>query len=285
MTFNSLVRALAIGALLGLSGHVLAQNTALQTLPGSRHAGPGQVAASSSSFALGMTRDNGASFVSTAGVSDSVEIRGEIRPEQADVGQAADIFVVDRLLDTGQFLMRNQDGVWVPWNATVSTLVPFREKVTLTSALSVSMFSGVLGTTGNHRIFLGYLPPGGPLRYHTSGLPITITSTPTQSPLEQATAYFAANIHAPVVQSNCIACHVTGGSAQGLAMNIFVQGGASTQLDANFTQFRNLFNAKGKAYILGKVRGDNGHLGGRVLLSGSVDYRNLETFLDLLARI
>src|SRR5215211_5718040 len=100
MTLKRLVRVIAAGALLCITGgHLLAQTTTMETRQGSRHAGPGAVTPSASTFAVGITRDNGATFVNTASVSDTVEIRGEVRPEPANVGLPADIFVVDRVID------------------------------------------------------------------------------------------------------------------------------------------------------------------------------------------
>jgi hypothetical protein len=288
MTLTRIVRLAAFGALLAVTTPALAQTTSMPNFAGSRHAGPQKVDASSSSFDVGMTRDNGATFDTTAGVSDTVDIRGVIHPEPGNVGWAADIFVVDWLRDTNEFRMRTKDNVWVPWNATVSTLIPYQEHVTLTSALSVPIFTGTLGTAGNHRIFLGYRAPDGILRYHTTGMPVTVTETPTQTPLEQATVFFAASISAQIVLSNnngCIQCHTNGGAAQGLSIHSFVSANTSNHLTTNFTQFRNLFTARGKAFILSKVRGESNHVGGQVLPPTSQDYRNLEQFLDLLGNI
>jgi hypothetical protein len=279
-----LARLAILAILFSFSGQALAQSTTLQTLQGSRHDGPGRVATSASTFAVGITRDNGATFVSTASVADTVQIRGEIRPEPANVGLAADIFVVDRLLDTGAFLMRNQAGVWVPWGATVSTLVPFLEKVTLTTALSVDMFSGTLGTAGNHRIFLGYLPPDGILRYHTSGLPVTITAqSQTQTPQQQANALFAAKI-SPNIVPQCAACHFPGTTIAPTASHTFVDGNGSAELTSNFNSFKSLLTLRGKAFILAKVRGDNSHQGGQIFSANSQSYRDLDEFLTLLGQ-
>src|SRR5688572_9484770 len=123
-----------------------AHTSTLQSRTGVRHDGPGRVLDSNTTFSRGMTRDNGTTYTNTAAVTDNVTIRGEIRPEASQIGQTADIFLVCRNLTSGDFRMRTNDGVWVPWNATVSTLVPYRERATLTSTVSVDMFSGTLGS-------------------------------------------------------------------------------------------------------------------------------------------
>ncbi len=280
---KQLVRLVAAGALLGFTGQLFAQGTTLTTLQGSRHAGPGAVTSSSSTFGVGITLDNGATYVSTASVSQTVQIRGEVRPEAADVGLLGDIFVVDRQLNgpgtsDDVFLMRNQSGTWVSWNVQVATLVPFLEDQTLDAVETVNMFTGTLGTVGDHRIFLGYLPPTGALRYHTSGLAVTITAAQTQTPQAQATALFASKISPNIVQNICISCHIANGAAGNV--HTFLPGSGQAQLDANFLVMDNLLSM-GKVTLLARVRGVN-HTGGAVLNQGTTDYNDFEQFLTLL---
>ena len=281
MTAKHFARVAALACLLA-SVQTFAQNAAPQTFSGFRHNGPGRVLDSNATFALGMTRDNGASYVSTAGLTDAVQIRGEIRPEAGHVGQTADIFVVDRILDTGEFRMRNQSGVWVPWNATVTTLVPYRERVTLTSAVTVDVFTGTLGSTGGHRIFLGYLPADGVLRYHTSGLALTINQQ-SLSASDQAYNLFVSSISPNLIAPRCIACHVSGGSAQaGGAFHIFRQP-LDSNLRVNFDIFKGLLTLRGATYVLAKAAGGNSHGGGVQVTGNSAEYQKLAEFLNLLA--
>lgn len=261
------------------SVHALSQTATLQSRAGVRHDGPGRVLDSNATFSLGMTRDNGATYTSTAAVTDTVQIRGEIRPEASQVGQTADLFVVDRNLTTGEFRMRTKDGVWVPWNVTVSTLVPYRERVSLTSTVSVDMFSGTLGNAAEHRIFLGYLPADGVLRYHTSGMPLTIAASAN----DRAYGLFTSIISPNIIAARCSLCHVSGGLAQaGGAMHIFRLPLASN-LTANFDIFKSLIAARGSAYVLSKVTGGNAHGGGVQLTAGTAEYQSLAEFVNLLA--
>ncbi len=122
------------------------------------------VASSAASFAIGLTLNHGGAYTTTASVSQDVRIIGFITPEPQHVGQLVDIFVVDRV-NLGSFLNKNQDGVWLLWNGRVADLVPWREDVLLTNNLQVDIFTGRIGTPGDHRIFLGYMPADGTLRY------------------------------------------------------------------------------------------------------------------------
>jgi hypothetical protein len=258
--------------------------TGLQLLCGARHAGPGAIDLNSkgvSTFSVGLTRDNGATYTNTATVGETLQIRGEVRPEPGDAGMTGDIFVVDRIAGTSTFTMKNQAGLWEPWPGAVDDLVPFLEDVPLNAPIQVDMFSGTLAVAAEHRFFLGYLPSSGALRYHFSGLPVSITE-PTQSPLEEATDYFAAKINNDVV-AYCLACHISGGQADGLSVHKFVPGSDAGALSTNFEQFRTLFRARGKVYILTKVSGGNSHVGGVVLPPSSFQYMELEILLDMLA--
>ena len=72
MSHFRLLRLFSMAALVSASVSLAGQAFAQTTLGGSRHDGPGRVATSSSSFSLGVSRDSGATFVSTATVAEEV---------------------------------------------------------------------------------------------------------------------------------------------------------------------------------------------------------------------
>jgi hypothetical protein len=145
------------------------------TISGTAFQGPGDpIGVSSASFGIGLSRDNGSTYTSTASVTQDVRILGFITPEAQHLGMLADIFVVDRV--NLAFTMKNLSGVFVPWlTGRVSDLVPFREDVILTNNLAVDIYTGKLGVAGDHRIFLGYMPADGTLRYTPTPLRLTIS--------------------------------------------------------------------------------------------------------------
>jgi hypothetical protein len=278
MNFSRFISALL---LLGLGSLASAQTTTSpRELVGVRHDGPGRVIDSNATFTIGLTRDGGTTYLDSARTTEDVEIRGVIRPEAAHVGQSADVFVVDRINLTS-FKMRTQDGVFVDWNGSISALIPYRENVMLTDNLAVDVFTGRLGTSGDHRLFLGYIPTDGVLRYTPTAHRITITE---QTVLEQANALFSSTISPNIVQTpaGCISCHVNGGVADGLSLQIFVTSSNSSHLSLNFSQFQSLVNQRGRQLILSKVTGGEGHAGGVVLSASSQEYKDLEQFLLLL---
>lgn len=85
----------------------------------------------------------------------------------------------------------------------------------------------------------------------------------------------------PVVQGNCIACHVSGGLS-GHTRLVF-SAGAGNALN-NFNVFDNFVSTveNGSQTILNKVRGGDAHGGGARFGSTSAEYLNLQAFLNAL---
>ena len=275
----SATRLISLTLLLCFCGHSFAQNASLQTFSGFRHEGPNRVSDSNATFAVGATRDGGATWTNSAAVTETLRIVGEVRTDPAHIGQRGAIYVVDRLLETNEFRMRTQDGVWVPWNVMVATAVPFREDVLLESIVPVEMFTGTLGTAGNHRLFVAYAPADGIARYHTTGFPLTISAQPEP----EAFNLFTSTVSPNIVAVTCIACHVNGGSAPSVGAYA-LHSPPESNLQANFDIFRGLVQLRGADFILTKASGGNQHSGGVQLTPGSADYRDLSDFLNLLAQ-
>ena len=230
------------------------------------------------SFAIGMTRDAGNSYVTTASLNETVSIVGEIRPEAELIGQQADIFVVERV--NGVFTMKQADGTYIPWNGFVADLTPFKPAATLAATVNVDIFSGTLGVSGDHKIFLGYRPADGILRYTPFPLQLTVSSG---SPTQEARTLFDATISPDLIQSRCMLCHIPGGAAQaGGAYHIFNLPLADN-LESNFKIFQGLVGYRGVDYILIKVTGGYQHGGGVQLTQSMAEYEALRTFISLLA--
>jgi hypothetical protein len=272
---------LALALIVGISTNIQAQTISRQDLRGVRHLGPGQAALSTSDFAIGVTLDGGSTYVETARLNDPVAISGLIFPEPAHMGQIANIFVVKRF--GGNFQMLNKNGEYVAWNVVVGALTPFLEGQVLTPEMTVDIPPGAL-SEGNYLYHIGYLPPDGGLRYSDIAARLSITA---QASRDEAMAMFATSISNNIVQpaNGCIACHVTGGLADGLSIQKFVRTSNANHLSINFAQFESLAKARGREYVLSKVRGESAHVGGTVLVSGSADYNNLAAFLALLEKL
>lgn len=233
------------------------------------------------SFSLHMTLAGDDVLRDSAESGQDISISAIIRPETGDIGRPADIVVVD--FRPPVLSMRNIDGNFVAWNGSLRSLVPSQEGVSLQAELSVEVFSGRLGTAGEHRIFIGFLV-GDDLYFTPSALRLTIHDAPVMetSARELAIALFESTISPAIVQSRCITCHVNGGQASGQALHIFVPSSNADHLSVNLGEFEEVHAARGTTYILNKVQGMLNHGGGIQLQSGTTDFNNLSDFLDLL---
>lgn len=104
---------------------------------------------------------------------------------------------------------------------------------------------------------------------------------PTES---AATTFFRESISTPIVQERCINCHVQGGTApNGGAHLVFVRATDADHIEKNVSAFRDfLDHHEDASYVLTKATGGAGHGGGAQLTTGSTDYQNLASFLELL---
>ena len=87
------------------------------------------------------------------------------------------------------------------------------------------------------------------------------------------------------MQSRCIACHVSGGAADGQARLLFVRDTQSDYLSVNQQRIADFLalDAVDSDYFLGKASGGLGHIGGTQLPAGSDEYQAFETYLGLIS--
>lgn len=233
-------------------------------------------------FTLQMTLAGDSTPRDTAILGQDISITSIIRPEADDIGRPADIIVVN--FRPPVLSMRNSDGNFVSWNGSLRTLVPSVEDVTLEAETPVEVFTGQLGATGDHRIFVGFMVDDV-LYFTPSALRFDIEEEslpPEPTALEQAQTLFESTISPRIVQNRCIECHVSGGLAFGQALHIFVQTSNANHLAINFGEFEEVHAARGTNYILSKVQGQLLHGGSIQLTAGSADFNSLSEFLGLL---
>lgn len=96
--------------------------------------------------------------------------------------------------------------------------------------------------------------------------------------------YFNTNISTQVVQNRCIACHIEGGPAASSRL-LFVRSDTNNFEEINNNAFRDFLAQEDvtESYIMSKVSGGLGHVGGAQLNVGSDDYNNLQTYLNMLS--
>jgi hypothetical protein len=108
-----------------------------------------------------------------------------------------------------------------------------------------------------------------------------------EEPAVDARQFFTDNISMPIVQSKCINCHTSRGTApsQGARL-ILVTNSNSNHSSINHEAFITLGDVLGSTdlsdYVTSKASGQLGHGGGRQISSGTQDLLNLETYLNLI---
>jgi len=111
---------------------------------------------------------------------------------------------------------------------------------------------------------------------------VSIGPEPGAVPLTAAQT-FVADISTPIVQSNCINCHVAGGEAAGTSL-IFSGSAVTNHEDINLQVFGDFLQSSESqaTRILDKVSGNVTHSGGIQLAINSVEFNDLSDFLELL---
>ncbi len=248
-----------------------------QPLAGARHTGPGTVDASSALFDITLARLGESAPATEALVGELVWVQGAIRPEAAHVGAAADLYAVHLHAGTG-FTMLDAAGRFTPWSGKVADLVPARHVTQLGTLENLTIFAGNLGLSGAHRLYLGYRPADGQLRYTPAPRLINVTN---ETPLDAARALYAARI-APDILPLCLRCHYAGGTAP-TAVHVFTDLANPAHMELNIEQFRLLLQPpRGRDHVLSKVQGGRTHGGDVVVPANGDDFLALERFLVLL---
>ncbi len=264
-------RSLYLLCLLLLAPFVLAVTSGFTLLPTS--ATDNKVYAAK--FAIGLSVNGGQSWQTTASVYQSILIKGSIDPAPEHVGSKADLFVVE--LYDNKWTMLTVNGTWAPWSTKVAELQPAWEDVTLTATQDLTLYQGSFTTSGQHKLFIGYLPAvaSSPLVYSSTAAAFQVSATVDPQ------SYFEEEIFDDIVMVKCALCHIDGGIA-GVSDLHFVKD--ANLAEQNFDIFSAFYNQQSDAYnyVLTKVSGGNSHGGGPQLPLGSSGYEKMAAFLGLL---
>ena len=248
---------------------------AVTSMPGVLPTGATDHKSYSAKFAIGLSVDGGNSWQSSANLNQKITIKASLDPDPAHVGQKGDIFVVEWY--AGKYTQLASGGSWQPWSGKVAELVPLLDDVVLKATQEVTIYQGSIATEGEHRLYVGYLPAGSAaLIYSTSPAAFQFKAA-VADPL----IYFKTLVFDTIVMGKCAQCHVDNGVAASSRLHFINDAKLSQQNYDIFTAFyRQLPDAYN--YVLAKVSGGNGHLGGIRLPLGGTDYQTMAAFLDLL---
>ena len=258
-------------SLLLVAGSALAVTNGLTLLP----TGATDNKTYTAKFTIGLTVDGGNSWQTSANLNQTITLKGSIDPDPAHVGKKGDVFVVEWY--DGKFTQLTSSGVWQPWSGTISQLQPLLDDVVLGATQDVTIYHGGITTAGQHRLYIGYLSSVTPaLIYSTSAATFEFKAAVVDS-----LTYFQNQVFDNIVMNKCTLCHVDNGVADSSDLHFIRDASKSQQ---NYDIFNTFYKQQPDAYnyVLGKVSGGNGHLGGIQLPLGGTDYQTLAAFLDLL---
>ena len=236
-------------------------------------------------FFGGASADNGETFGSSFDFNTPLDISGSIQIEESHINTVGNLYIVVLLGE--DYLYRDSEGNYQAWDLELSTLQAASPDKTLSSFEPLTIVDDVpLGPAGaaglTLSIFFAYNTSAVPGELYYSGTPVTL-AIGTEPPAEPASLMlYNASISAPIVQSRCVSCHVSGG-ASGNTRLVFVRSSVDNYMTLNYNEMvdfvRNTPN--GASLILSKPQGI-GHGGGMQLLSGSIELDNLSKFVEAL---
>jgi hypothetical protein len=162
-----------------------------------------------------------------------------------------------------------------------SVTVEIAANATPTFAIFVASQEEVPFDPAGRRLFLRFTDEGGTTRGATS---VALRGGGASSP-PTAESVFTAEVGSPIVQGNCIACHVSGGLSGGTPLVFVTQGVDAGHLSTNLAVFSAYLDGDPGAAsrILEKVQGGLSHGGGVRLGPTSAEFASLQSFLTLLA--
>lgn len=236
-------------------------------------------------FFGGASADNGETFGSGFDFNTPLDISGSIQIEESHINTVGDLYIVVLLGE--DYLYRDSEGNYQAWDLDLSTLQAASPDKTLSSFEPLTIVDDVpLGPAGaaglTLSIFFAYNTSAVPGELYYSGTPVTL-AIGAEPPAEPASlTLYNASISAPIVQSRCVSCHVSGG-VSGNTRLVFVRSSVDNYMTLNYNEMvdfvRNTPN--GASLILSKPQGI-GHGGGIQLLSGSIELDNLSKFIEAL---
>lgn len=245
-------------------------------------------------FFGGASADNGETFGSSFDFNTPLNISGSIQIEETHINTVGNLYIVVLLGE--DYLYRDSEGNYQAWDLDLSTLQAASPDKTLSSVELLVIADNVpLGPAGaaglTLSIFFAYDTSAVPGELYYSGNPVTVaigTEPPaepagTEPPAEPASLeLYNASISAPIVQSRCVSCHVSGG-ASGSTRLVFVRSSVNNYMMLNYNEMVDFVRntPSGATLILSKPQGI-GHGGGIQLRSGSIELDNLSKFVEAL---
>jgi hypothetical protein len=251
-------------------------------------------------FFGGATADNSDTFGSSFRGDQPLDIFVEIQVESDHINTVGNVYLLIQL--GADIFMRLPSGEYVIWDQTLNSLQATLQGRTLQASEPITILENVaFGSAGlsgaSLAIFVAYdtIAASGELYY--SGMPLsfsilsdTAPETPEVAAVAEAVAeaaanpasqtFYLSNISGPIVQTKCLGCHKTTGSASYAGLNYVnssVDGFQQTNYSTLLDYIKNV--PGGASLILSKPRGLVAHGGGMQLSRGTAEFDDWSTLV------
>ena len=238
--------------------------------------------ATTAKFFGGATADNSVSFGSSFGADQPLDIFTEVQVESGHVNTVGNIYLLIQL--GADIFMRLESGEYAVWDQTLENLQATLPGRTLQASEPITILenvafgpAGLAGATLS--IFLAYDTTAATGELYYSGVPLTVAIEAEVTEAASLT-FFRSNISSPIIQSNCIGCHVSGGSAGGTPL-VYATSGVEGFQDTNYNTLLDYIKnvPNGSSKILSRPQGI-GHGGGAVLATESAGFADWSQFVS-----
>jgi len=247
-------------------------------------------------FFGGASADNGATYSSSFGYDQAIDIDMEIQVESSHVNTVGNVYVL--IVWGDQYFMRIESGAYEVWDLSLENLQAAFPAKTLQTNEAINIVNDVaFGPAGvsdtTLALYLAYdsIAAAGEIFYSGSALLVTIGAEQQSSSSFQL---YTTNISS-IIQNNCIMCHKTGGAAASSALR-YVDSSSTNFQTTNYNTLVSYINnllggaverpgaamgpaTNGSSLLLSKPQGIN-HGGGIQLMSGSQDLQKLQNFVN-----
>ncbi len=247
-------------------------------------------ASTTAKFFGGATADNSDTFGSSFRGDQPLDIFIEIQVESDHINTVGNVYLLIQL--GADIFMRLQSGEYVIWDQTLNSLQATLQGKTLQASEPIIILENVAfgpaGLSGaSLAIFVAYdtIAASGELYY--SGKPLSFSiladsapETPEAAANPASQTFYLSNISGPIVQSKCLRCHKTTGSASYSGLNYVnssVDGFQQTNYNTLLDYIKNV--PGGASLILSKPQGLVAHGGGMQLIRGTAEFDDWSTLV------
>ena len=251
-------------------------------------------------FFGGATADNSDTFGSSFRGDQPLDIFVEIQVESDHINTVGNVYLLIQL--GADIFMRLPSGEYVIWDQTLNSLQATLQGRTLQASEPITILENVaFGSAGlsgaSLAIFVAYDTIAASDELYYSGMPLSfsiLSDTAPEIPEVAAVAaaaaeaaanpasqtFYLSNISGPIVQTKCLGCHKTTGSASYAGLNYVnssVDGFQQTNYSTLLDYIKNV--PGGASLILSKPRGLVAHGGGMQLSRGTAEFDDWSTLV------